>query len=290
MNDTYRPSNGQSKMRAVHRLTSAVRFQRKQLNEFPIQRDFFAESEAIACWPFVVSSYHLMEQSFKCLLQLRGIEHARQGFKGHWIYEELFEKFSDNDKTAIRASYRAYRSLHNYIPPATSDNFLSSIGKAYNNWRYFLLEGGEVPTTHLGAMIEIASVATDLLCADVFTDHGVQTIDRRVRFSIDRWLRQRAWFKCLADPSLDIGKVEIKDLNNWLSGYSNIIDAFADLLRIDHAQSLESIAILPSTREILKQAVRIARDDNDQDMQHFLRRAESCQRPLIWNATEGVFQ
>ena len=82
MNDTYRPSNGEIRNRAVHRLTAAVQFQRKQLSEFPIQRDFFAESEAIACWPFVVSAYHLIEQSFKCLLELRGIEHPRRGFQG----------------------------------------------------------------------------------------------------------------------------------------------------------------------------------------------------------------
>ena len=78
MNETYRPSNGQSKTRAVHRLTTAVEFQRKQLNEYPIQRDVFPESEAIACWPFVISAYHLIEQSFKCLLELRGTKHPRR--------------------------------------------------------------------------------------------------------------------------------------------------------------------------------------------------------------------
>ena len=165
-----------------------------------------------------------------------------------------------------------------------------AVGRSYNSWRYFLLEGGQVSTTHPGAIIEIASVATDLLCAEVFTDHGIQTINRRIRIAIKQLLWRDAWSRCLQDPSLGIGEIEIKDMNDWIRGYENIIDAFADLARADHARSLESMAVLPNTREILMQAVRIARDHKDQDLQHFLRRAEQGPRPLTWNATEGVFQ
>ena len=290
MNNQYRPSNSQPTTRAVDRLTDAVSFQRKLLNGNPIRRDIFAESEAVASWPFVIAAYPLVEQCFKCLLDLRQIEYPRQGFKGHWIYDELYKKLEDRDKNSIHRSYKAYRSLHAYIPHRTADDFLRSIGRSYNSWRYFLLEGGQVSTTHPGAMIEIASAATDLLCAEVFTDHGIQTINRRIRFSIMQLLWQDAWLKCLQDPSLGIGENEIKDMNDWIRGYENIIDAFANLARADHARSLESMAVLPNTREILMQAVRIARDDKDRDMQYFLRLAEQGPRPLIWNAAEGVFQ
>ena len=290
MNIKYRPSNSQRTSRAVDRLAEAVSFQRRQLNEHPIRRDVFAESEAVANWPFVIVSYQLIEQSFKCLLDLRGIEHSRGGFKGHWIYDELFEKFNHCDKNTIHRSYKAYRSLHDYIPLRTADDFLKNIGRSYSNWRYFLLDGGQVSTTHRGAMIEIANATTDLLCAEVFTDHGIKTIDTRIRFSIKQFLWRDAWFKCQQDLSLRIGENEIKDLNAWIRGYDNIIDAFAELARADHARSLESIAVLPTTRELLRQAVLIARDGKDQDVQYFLRRAEQGPRPLTWNATEGVFQ
>ena len=290
MNIKYRPSNSQSKAQAVDRLTEAVSFQRKQLNEHPIRRDVFADAEAVASWPFVIVAYQLIEQAFKCLLDLRQIEHPRGGFKGHWIYDELYEKLNDSDKSAIRRSYNAYRSLHDYIPLRTADEFLKNIGRSYSDWRYFLLDGGPVSTTHRGAMIEIANATTDLLCAEVFTDHGIKTIDTRIRFSIKQMLSRDAWFNCRKDLSLSIGENEIKDMNAWIRGYDNIIDAFADLARADHARSLESIKVLPTTRELLKQAVLIARDDKDQDMQYFLRRAEQGPRPLTWNATEGVFQ
>ncbi len=139
-------------------------------------------------------------------------------------------------------------------------------------------------------MIEIASAATDLLCAEVFTDHGIQTIDTRIRIAIKQLLWRDTWSKSPQDPSLGIGEIEIKDMNDWIRDCENIIDAFADLARADHARSLESMAVLPNSREILMQAVRIARDDKDQDLQYFLRRAEQGPRPLTWNATEGVFQ
>ena len=169
-----------------------------------------------------------------------------------------------------------------------ADDFLRSIGRSYNNWRYFLLEGGQVSTTHPGAMIEIASVTTDLLCAEVFTDHGTQTIDRRIRIANKQLLWRDTWSKSPQDPSLGIG--EIEDMNDWIRGYENIIDAFADLARADHARSLESMAVLPNTREILMQAVRIARNDKDRDLWYFLHRAQLDPRPLTRDATEGVFQ
>ena len=290
MNIKYRPSSSQSTTQAVDRLIEAVSFQRKQLNEHPVRRDVFADSEAVAGWPFVIVAYQLIEQAFKCLLDLRQIEHPRRGFKGHWIYDELFERFNDRDKSAIRRSYKAYRSLHDYIPLLTADDFLRNIGRSYNNWRYFLLDGRQVSTTHRGAMIEIANATTDLLRAEVFTDHGIKTIDTRIRFSIRQLLWRDAWFKCLQDLSLGIGENEIRDMNAWIRGYENTVDAFAELVRAYHARSLESIAVLPTTRELFEQAVLMARDDKDQDMQYFLRRAEQGPPPLTWNATEGVFR
>lgn len=193
----------------------------------------------------------------------------------------------EDDKAVVRRSYQVYRSLHNYIPLDTADTFLRSIGKGYNKWRYFLLEGGQIPTTHPGAMLEIVYAKIDLLRAEVLTDHGIHTVDRRISFAIERLLKMEAWIK-YAD-TLSLGREEIRDIQNWMNGYSNKLDAFADLVRRHNSQTIDSIPVLPNTHHVLEEAVRIANGKTGQDFRHFLYRARQGNRPLVWNVNKGVF-
>lgn len=115
--------------RGVHRLSRALGFQRKLLDQEPIHEDLIAESEAVAAWPFVACAYRHIEQSFKSLLGLRRISFPRGGAQGHLIYHKHFKVMPENDRAVIRRSHRAYRSLHDYIPHLSADGFLQSIGK-----------------------------------------------------------------------------------------------------------------------------------------------------------------
>jgi len=102
--------------RPVNRLIEAQRKQHGSYHQHPIQRDMFAEYDAIAAWGVVTSCYSGIEQAMKCLLQMReafiekslckacfqrvqgkGSEECRNvktcGFKKH--YEEFFQGQSD---------------------------------------------------------------------------------------------------------------------------------------------------------------------------------------------------
>lgn len=160
--------------------------------------------------------------------------------------------------------------------------------RGYNKWRYFPLEGGRVPTTHPGAMLEIASATVDVLRAEVFTDHGIHTIDRRLNFAIERLFKHEAWFQ--SPDFLSLGREEISDLQNWISGYNNRIDAFADLVRRYQSQGINKIPMLPTTRTVLEEAMRIANARTGQDFRQFLYRAGHGNSSLVWNSDQGIFE
>ena len=132
----------------ANRLIQACRRVTDYYHANPIARDFFAEFEAIAAWMVVTCSYTGIEQSIKCLLQMRGSyidEERKKGGHRHHYIGELFEILSSEEKDVIRAYYSVFRLLHDYIPPRTADCFLSAIDDGYPKWRYFLLEDSKPP-------------------------------------------------------------------------------------------------------------------------------------------------
>ena len=56
------------------RLIEAQRKQYRSYHEHPIQRDMFADYDAIAAWGTVTCCYSGIEQAMKCLLQMRDIK------------------------------------------------------------------------------------------------------------------------------------------------------------------------------------------------------------------------
>ena len=149
--------------RPASRLIEAQYKQYRSYHERPIQRDMFADYDAIAAWGTVTCCYSGIEQAMKCLLQLRGAFKRKK----HWHHciGKLFRELASEEQDVLRVSYAIYRSLHDYIPPETVDCFLNAIDDGYNTWRYFLLMGEMPPTTHPGAMLEIWSALTDILLA-----------------------------------------------------------------------------------------------------------------------------
>ena len=270
--------------RPASRLIEAQYKQYRSYHERPIQRDMFADYDAIAAWGTVTCCYSGIEQAMKCLLQLRGAFKRKK----HWHHciGKLFRELASEEQDVLRVSYAIYRSLHDYIPPETVDCFLNAIDDGYNTWRYFLLMGEMPPTTHPGAMLEIWSALTDILLARVFTNHGLNSVNRRVsHFLYEKFIQ--AWDVHI---NTDIGQREIDDMNRWRQSHKNIvINAYIDLF-FRHAEGrLDLIEVLPSTREVLNTMVEISKETFvDNDNSHFLDRAQIGE--IVWNPDENFFE
>ena len=271
--------------RPAHRLIEAKEIQHRSYHERPIQRDMFAEYDAIAAWGTVTCCYSGIEQAMKCLLQMRGTyvdkPFAHGGHKHHNI-GTLFQYLASEEQDVLRVSYGIYRSLHDYIPPETVDCFLEAIDNGYPTWRYFLLEGKMPPTTHSGAMLEIWSTLTDILQARVFTNHGLNPVEQRIDHHLD-------WVDHIYETGA--GQRERDDIIRWMrKSHKNVpMNACADLFYHHAESSLDLIEVLPSTKEVLRTMVDILKDTwVDNDFDYFLRRARVGE--IVWNPDKNLFE
>ena len=276
--------------RPANRLIEAQRKQYRSYHEHPIQRDMFAEYDAIAAWGTVTCCYSGIEQAMKCLLQMRGAYIDKPQSKGghrHHDIGKLFQDLASEEQDVLSVSYAIYRSLHNYIPPETVDSFLQAIDDGYPTWRYFLLEGEMPPTTHPGAMLEIWSALSDLLQARVFTNHELNSVERRIKHNLYHLGLQEAWTKHI---NTDIGRREIDDLHRWMKGSNGVaMNAYANLFYRHAERRLDLIDVLPSTREVLNTMVGIVKDAwVDNDFAYFLRRAQT--EEIAWNPDKNHFE
>lgn len=215
----------------------------------------------------------------KCLLEMRDA-YTDKKHKHHKI-GKLFQDLSQEEKEVFRVSYRIFRSLHDYISHETADRFLEKIDKGYECWRYFLREDKEPPTTHPGAMLEIWSALCGILNARVFTNHGLYSVELRIKHKLFQCGLEEAWKEHI---STGIDRCEIDEINRWMQkSHTNVaLNAFADLFFYHAESGLETIEVLPSTREILNTMVGILSNKwVDNDFAHFLCRAQAGD--IVWN-------
>ncbi len=277
----------------AHRIMAARKWCHRSYHEHPVQQDLFAEAEAIAAWNIVTCCYSGIEQAMKCLLKMQGTfidKHPREGGHRHHDIGKLFKVLAYEEQEILRVSYVTYRSLHNYIPPETVDCFLDGIDEGYQAWRYFLLDGRqpeEWPKTHPGAMLEIWSALSDIICARVFRNHGLHTVKRRIEFYLEKKTKHDVWIKHI---NTGIGKCEIKDMNRWFHSHDNIkINAFADLFYCHGNNKLDRVNVLASTMQVLRSMVDIVQQrKNDNDFTYFLHRAQTSR--IVWNPNDNCFE
>ena len=176
---------------AVHRVHTGFELTSRRWDKSPdIQRDMFPEHEALQAWVWIPSCYSLIEQAFKLLWAIRrGVPADKvkdkllptlPGAQAHDL-SVLFEKLDPDDQNKIDHAYKAYQGLHDYIPISTVTDFLAATGAGYARWRYLLLEGAKgIPTTHIGAMLEIARACVTIQVKEHFTDHGFSTVEQEI--------------------------------------------------------------------------------------------------------------
>ena len=267
----------------VDRLIKARRWVHDRYHEHPIYQDVFPETDAVIAWSTVTCAYSGIEQTIKCLLQMRGVyvhKGLRAGGHRHHHVGKLFKELASDEQDVLRASYAIYRSLHDYIPPETVDFFLEAIDEGYEKWRYFLLEHGEEnggpPTTHLGAMLEIWSASTDILQAKTFTNHGLYTVKLR----IDHHLRDAQRDALPKEATLE----QINEMANWVRSDDNVdINYYADLIYRNAKRQpvdIDEMAVLRATFDEEKAY--------DNDFRYFLQRAQTSK--IVWNNLQDKFE
>lgn len=275
---------------SAHRLIGAQRELQQTYHGQPSKRDILPDYNAIVAWSTVTCAYSGIEQAMKCLLKMRGAfvdKSLKQGGHRHHDVGKLFQDLASVEQDVLRVSYATYRSLHDYIPPETVDGFLNAIDAGYPTWRYFLLEGKMPPTTHPGAMLEIWSALSHILKAKVFANHGLYSVEQRIKHHLNQNAWQGAWGRHI---DADIGRREIDDRNRWMQSHKNIlINAYIELF-FRHAEGrLDLIEVLPSTREVLNTMVGIVNDKwVDNDFDYFLCRAQMGD--VVWNPDKNLFE
>ncbi len=161
---------------AIHRLSAAHEIVNRFWQDAPdVQPDYIREYEGVQAWPWVSSTYQLLEQALKLLIAVsRGVptpelrhEIGLKGNRAHHL-DRLFGELESSDSRVIRDAYRAYSALYR-LPVNNAVDFLALIGRGYTTWRYLLLEGGtDVPPNHIGASLEIAWAAISRMKYRVF--------------------------------------------------------------------------------------------------------------------------
>lgn len=286
-------------LRIAHRLILAHEQIHRSFHARPIQQDVFAEVDAIFAWSVVTCSYSGIEQTMKCLLQMQDNYVDKQPYEGgdrHHHIGKLFKKLTDKEKSVLRVSFNIYRSLHDYIPKETADDFLDAIDEGYESWRYFLLDGSKngkwPPTTHPGAMLEIWAALCDILRARQFTNHGLQSVERRI-FSRLRNIHEDAIRQIL----VVMNTAEINALFQWRrSEYERDINAYASLIYC-HGKGEpllidERVAAFPGvliTSPVLHKFVENAeQDESNDDLVYFVDRAKT--NGIAWNPCKKQFE
>ena len=178
---------------AVHRVSTGLDLTSNLWDKSPdIKSDLVADYEALQAWGWVPTCYSLIEQAFKLLwgtredVPVKKVKEELRKTLGKWkeAYNLtiLFGMLTPDDQKGIDIAYRAYRKLHDYIPIPTVKEFLKEIGTGYVGWRYILMDGTEgIPSTHIGAMLEIARACVRILKIKHLGGNGFPTVEVRTK-------------------------------------------------------------------------------------------------------------
>ena len=275
----------QNLIRPAHRIISAGKLARRYHHEILLQQDLVAEQNTINAWATVTVCYSGIEQAIKFLLRIQGNFSSEDW---HHRIGTLSQELLREEREVIRKSYSIYQSLHNYIGPKTADDFLGEIDKGYPAWRYFLLEGGQLPKTHCGAMLEIWSALADVIEARVFRNNDLCHCARRFEIYVGKYVNEARQQYAARENGGEAAEIT-EDLGRWMAPRGYLLNAWANMLQHGTANANE-LGMLPRTREILLTSIDFARKyaQSDQDFAHFLDRAE--RHGITWNHLAQRFE
>ncbi len=247
------------------------------------------QRQSASAWISISCGYSLLEQAIKALLHRRGDPRAeRGGSAGHHI-DKLYKWLPDADKAVVEKGFAAYASLFEEIADSSVAEFLRRVGRAYNDWRYLLIEQPrkQLSAIHPGALLEVAGLVVEILTNETFTDHGMHYVARRLHdriflIGIQKALEDRT----LERANTGLAQDAIAPINDWLREAPNLVTGFAAYLRGETPDSESVTDVLGRAERRLDQAV--ARPGG-LDLRKFMERAREQAGPLIWDSEKGLF-
>ena len=284
-----REHNNWSDIRMMAALESQYQKVREWIEERPVQDDLMAHAVVLNARPYLTPAYELLEQSLKGLVKMCDETYTSGEMRkdGHNL-QRVFDRLPQKEADYLRRGYKTFQSLCDYISYETLDIFIRSIGNDYVKWRYFPLEGwrnGEPAITDPYAMLEVVRHTIDVICAYTATDHGLQTVDKRIRFKIER---------TLTNPGIPVNLSASANatglLNDWVREHGDLLNAFSVTIR---RQARDGIALADQIPQgivlRIEGAIRRLRDSKNHDVRQFCYRAIEDPHPLIWDPQRQVF-
>ena len=247
------------------------------------------QGQSASAWISISCGYPLLEQAIKALLHRRGDPRAeRGGPAGHHV-DRLYKWLPEADRAVVEKGFAAYASLFDEIADSSVAEFLRRVGRAYNDWRYLLIEQPrkQVSAIHPGALLEVAGLVIEILANETFTDHGMHYVARRLcdRISLDgihKGLQERTQER----GEKGMGQDAITATNNWVREAPNLVTGFAAYLRGKTPDSEPVADVLRRAEQRLDQA---AAHPGGVDLRKFMERAREQANPLIWDSEKGLF-
>ena len=179
-------------------LNTALKKEWEKYGTTPVTPDMVPDHELAQAWGYVVAGYFLIEQGFKAVLHLRGVQPPRT----HAL-SVLFAELLAEDQEVLRVYYDDFRHTFpgmNSFPLATLDEYLANLDGAKNSrgqylgsfdWRYLPTEKGSsssIPLVSINVMHEIVFGCVQLVRS---IDKGDEKADKATYSWRLRWRRLR---------------------------------------------------------------------------------------------------
>ena len=247
------------------------------------------QQQSASAWMAISCGYSLLEQSIKALLHRRSDPGAEEhGSAGHHI-DKLYKCLPEPDKAIIEQGFAAYASLFNEIPDSSASEFLRRVGRAYNDWRYLLVERPrkQLSAIHPGALLEVAGLVVEILVNETFTDHGMHHVATRLHDRIRMaGIDKAMWERASERHEQGLAPEAMTPLNDWQREVPNLLTGYAAYLGGEIPES-ELVADLLKRAE--KRLDRAAARPGGLDLHRFMQRAREQDSPLIWDSAKGIF-
>ncbi|MCY4012746.1 MAG: hypothetical protein OXG82_08540 [Gammaproteobacteria bacterium] len=223
--------------------------------------DLHPGTDIAGAWPFITAAYSGIEQTFKFLIaeaEGKTVEELvatprPKGAKGearfpyrHHNLATLFRFLGDSLREALAEEYRRFRTLHQYIEPATLAAFLDSVsaedGRGYERWRYSLTAPeAKIPTNSADALLSIWDVAVQLCDTDRegWRLRGVyEQLSEGFGWSLEEIMGKLNEERMNSADSADAYHDFRGEARDWMRAHGGLLNAYAKLVHRAHRRRM----------------------------------------------------
>lgn len=274
-------------LRSIHKKIS------NYVHENPVQGDLIPDQRTLNAWPHMTMTYSLLEQSLKAVVNSLNSNYRVQEMKEDSHHLNLVYGRLDPDvKASLSDGYRTFQSLHNYISYMRLDEFMAAIDDGYVKWRYFPLQGwkcGNPGKNSAAAMLEVSRHAIDIFAAQVATDHGLHTVDKRLKFKFRKLIEKYATSLVNQDGGEGLETIVVDWMNDYARSPINALSSAVRCIYRDKVplQNVMPVELVPVVTSVVNDLYKL--ESTNLDLRLFLNRVVNDEEPLWWNETKRIF-